>query len=123
VSGGAAPTLLLLDDEERILSALQRVLRREGWRILATTDPAQALGWLESEPVEAVVSDHKMPGRSGLELLAVAARRRPSASRFLLTGWPDDVPRERLAALGVRLIPKPWHDAELKSLLREALAR
>lgn len=116
------PTLLLVDDEERILSALRRALRREGWRILATTDPAEALRWLASEPIGAVVSDHKMRGMSGLELLEEAARLRPRAVRFLITGWPDAIPPDRLAAVGLRaLIPKPWEDAQLKALLREAL--
>lgn len=119
-----APTLLLVDDEERILSALRRALRREGWRILATCDPLEALRWLASEPVGAVLSDHKMRGMSGLELLEAAARLRPTAVRFLITGWPDAIPAERLAALGLRaLIPKPWEDASLKALLREALER
>jgi response regulator RpfG family c-di-GMP phosphodiesterase len=119
-----APTLLLVDDEERILSALRRALRREGWRLLATSDPAEALRWLESEPVDAVLSDHKMRGMSGLELLEAAARLRPAAARFLITGWPAAIPADRLAALGLRaLIPKPWDDATLKSLLREALER
>lgn len=117
-----APTLLLVDDEERILSALRRSLRREGWRLLATSDPAEALRWLEREPIDAVLSDHKMRGMSGLELLEAAARLRPRAARFLITGWPDAIPADRLAALGLRaLIPKPWDDATLKSLLREAL--
>ncbi|HSJ96357.1 MAG TPA: response regulator [Myxococcota bacterium] len=119
-----APTLLLVDDEERILSALRRALRREGWRILATSDPVEALRWLESETVGAVLSDHKMRGMSGLELLEAAARLQPDAVRFLITGWPDAIPTDRLAALGLRaLIPKPWEDASLKALLREALER
>ncbi|MEB2343641.1 MAG: response regulator [Deltaproteobacteria bacterium] len=122
--GPEAPTLLVVDDEERILSALRRALRREGWRILATSDPLEAVRWLENEPVGAVLSDHKMRGMSGLELLEAAARLRPAAARFLITGWPDAIPGERLAALGLRaLIPKPWEDATLKGLLREALER
>ena len=121
---GATPTLLIVDDEERILSALRRSLRREGWRLLATSDPDEALGWLEREPVDAVLSDHKMRGMSGLELLEAAARLRPAAARFLITGWPDAIPAERIATLGLRaLVPKPWDDAALKALLREALER
>ena len=119
-----APTLLLVDDETHILSALRRALQREGYRILSATAPDEALRLLGSEPVDAILSDHKMPGMSGLELLAAAASRRPAAARLLITGWPDAIPAERLAALGVRaLIPKPWDDGELKRALRQALAR
>jgi response regulator RpfG family c-di-GMP phosphodiesterase len=124
VSGATdhTPTLLLVDDEERILSALCRSLRREGWRILATTDPAEAMAWLEAEPVDAVVSDHKMPNVAGTELLAAAARLRPRAARFLLTGWPEAVPPGLAASLGLRaVIPKPWDEAGLRALLRRAL--
>lgn len=118
---GDAPALLLVDDEERILSALRRALRREGWRILATSDPAEALRWLETERFGAVVSDHKMRGMSGIDLLEAARRLQPAAVRFLITGWPDAIPSERLAAIELRaLIPKPWDDAALKALLREA---
>ena len=122
--GGAPPTLLLVDDEPHILSTLRRALRREGYRILAATAPADALRLVENEPVDAILSDHKLPGMSGLELLAAAARRRPAAARLLITGWPHEIPGERLAALGIcALIPKPWDDGELKRILRRALAR
>jgi len=117
------PTLLVVDDEARILSALRRSLRREGWRVLTAGTPDEALRILDEEPIDAVLSDHKMPRMSGLEVLEAAARRRPNAARILISGWPDEVPAERLAALGVRaLVPKPWNDAELKRILREALA-
>ena len=116
------PTLLVVDDEACILSALRRSLRREGWRVLTASTPDEALRMLDEEPIDAVLSDHKMPRMSGLEVLEVAARRRPNAVRILISGWPDEIPAERLAALGVRaLVPKPWDDAELKRILRAAL--
>ena len=117
-----APTLLVVDDEARILSVLRRALRREGWRILTAGTPSDALRILDEEPVDAVLTDHKMPRMSGLEVLEAAAARRPSAARLLISGWPDEIPPARLAALGIRaLIPKPWDDAELKAVLRAAL--
>ncbi len=91
------PTLLVVDDEARILSALRRSLRREGWRVLTASTPDEALRLLEEEPIDAVLSDHKMPRMSGLELLEVAARCRPNAARILISGWPDEIPAERLA--------------------------
>ena len=118
-----APTLLVVDDEACILSVLRRSLRREGWRVLTAGTPDEALRLLDEEPIDAVLSDQKMPRMSGIEVLEVAARRRPNAARILISGWPDEIPPERLAALGVHaLIPKPWDDAELKRILRAALA-
>lgn len=118
------PTLLVVDDEVRILSALRRSLRHEGWRVLTAGSPAEALRLLDEEPIDAVLSDHKMPRMNGLDVLEAAAARRPAAARLLISGWPDEIPPARLAALGIRaLIPKPWDDAELKRVLREALGR
>ena len=121
-SEAGAPTLLVVDDEARILSALRRALAREGWRVVTAGTPAEALRILGEEPVDAVLSDHKMPRMSGLDVLEAAARLRPHAARLLISGWPDEIPAERLAALGIRaLIPKPWDDAELKQVLRSSL--
>lgn len=117
-----ARTLLIVDDETRILSALRRALRREGWDILTAETAAEALALLEGQAVDAILSDQKMPGMSGLELLAEAARRQPEIVRILITGWTEEVPRERLDALGVdALLPKPWDAEVLRETLRKAL--
>jgi response regulator RpfG family c-di-GMP phosphodiesterase len=110
--------LLIVDDEEHILAALRRTLRRERFEIVTATTPARALSVLEEREVDVVLSDHKMAGMSGLAFLARAARLRPRAARLLITGWPEEVPRAELDRLGVRaLVPKPWDDAELKATL------
>ena len=75
--GRKRPLLLIVDDEASILSALRRTLRREGWAIVTADSTAEALRVLEAQPVDAILSDQKMPGRSGLELLRHAAALRP----------------------------------------------
>jgi len=116
-------TILLVDDEVHILSALSRSLRREGWEILTAPGAAEALQVIEEHSVDLVVSDHKMPGgRSGLDLLAAVAASRPSTRRVLLTGWPEQIPAKQLAAYGLdAVLPKPWEDAEMKATLRRLL--
>ena len=116
------PILLIVDDEERILSALSRSLRREGYTILTAQTPEQVRSLLETHAVDVVLSDHKMPTASGLEILTLAAELRPAAARLLISGWPEQVPPDRLAELGVReLLPKPWDDGDLKRALRSAV--
>ncbi len=116
------PTLLLVDDEERILSALRRCLRREGWELLSAESGSEALAILEERGVDAILSDHKMPGMSGLAFLERAATLRPAAVPMLLTGWPGAIPEEALEKLGVfALLTNPWDDGELKATLRRAL--
>jgi response regulator RpfG family c-di-GMP phosphodiesterase len=113
---------LLVDDEERILSALRRSLRREGYEILTVGSAAAALALLDERSVDGILSDQKMPGMSGLALLAAAAAKRPEAARMLITGWTEEIPSERLAEVGVcALITKPWDDAALKTTLRKVL--
>ena len=121
---GAEPCVLLVDDEPRILSALRRSLRREGFEIVTAESVAEALRILDERRVDAIVSDQKMPGGSGLSLLAEAARRCPDIARMLITGVTDEIPRDALEAAGVcALITKPWDDARLKATLRRALGR
>jgi response regulator RpfG family c-di-GMP phosphodiesterase len=117
----AQPTLLVVDDEERILSALRRTLRREGYQIVTTESVHEALEILDARPIDLILSDQKMPGMSGLQFLEEAATRRPEAARMLITGWTEEIPAEKLEELGIRgLITKPWDDARLKEVLREA---
>ena len=115
------PILLIVDDEERILNALSRSLRREGYTILTARTPERVRELLVEHPVAIVLSDHKMPTASGLDILEMASELRPGASRLLISGWPEQVRPERLEDLGVReLLPKPWDDGQLKRALREA---
>jgi response regulator RpfG family c-di-GMP phosphodiesterase len=121
-SPGRIPRLLILDDEARILSALRRALRREGYEILTFETAEAALRELEDRPVDAILSDQRMPGMTGLQFLTRAAQRRPDAARLLITGWTETIPPEELERLGVRgLINKPWDDGTLKATLRQVL--
>ena len=114
--------VLVVDDEVRILSALQRTLRREGYELLTAETVEQAFGILAERDVDVVMSDHKMPGMTGLQFLAQAAMQRPTARRMIITGWTEEIPGEELRRIGVcALITKPWEDWKLKATLRRAL--
>lgn len=116
------PVLLLVDDEPGILAALQRSLRREGYEIVAVDSVAAALRTLRERHVDLVVTDHKMPVASGLDLIREIASQWPEIPRVLLTGWAGEIGPDEMARLGVRaLVSKPWDDAALKTRLREAL--
>lgn len=122
-SGRRRPALLVVDDEEQILSALRRALRKEGYEIVTAEKPEAALRMLGERPFDAVLSDHKMPGMSGMQLLARARELQPGVVLLLITGWTEEIPRDRLKEVGVRaLITKPWDDDRLKTTLRRCLA-
>jgi len=115
-------TVLIVDDEVRILTALQRSLRREGYEVLTAERPAEALRILSERSVDLVLSDHKMPGMSGSELLREVADRWPGVVRLLISGWSEAIDEDELRSIGIEaLIPKPWDDAELKAILRRHL--
>lgn len=119
---GRMPLLLIVDDEQQILSALRRSLRREGFEIIAVASPREALRALEEQRVDIILTDHMMPGMSGLQLLARAKERWPEAMRIVITGWPGAIPAEEVRDLGIRaVIAKPWEDSTLKEILRKAL--
>ena len=72
--------------------------------------------------MDAILSDQKMPGMSGVQFLEQAAILRPEANRMLITGWTEEIPPERLKEVGIlAIVTKPWDDARLKATLRKAL--
>lgn len=118
-------TLLFVDDEPAVLSALRRLLRPLGHRILLAESGAAAIEILEKESVDLVMSDMRMPQMDGAQLLQVVRQRWPDAMRLLLTGYADI--SSTIAAINQgeihRYIAKPWDDQELMLSLREALDR
>ena len=121
MSADRAVRLLILDDEPRILSSLRRSLRREPYEVFTAETVAEALRVLEAEDIDIVLSDHKLPGTTGLQFLEQVRERRPQAVRMLITGWTELIPDEAIRALGVKaIIAKPWDDHALKETLRMA---
>ena len=117
------PVVLIVDDEVRILAAMRRTLRREGYEILTAEGPFEALSVIDQRNVDLVLSDQMMPGMRGVELLEEIGRRSPKVVRMLITGWAEEIKADKLASLGIQgPLSKPWDDAELKETLRKALA-
>ena len=79
----------MLDDEINITLSFQRLFRKEPYRILTANSGQQALEILETETVEVVVSDQRMPGMTGAELFTIIQQRYPHTIRLLLSGYTD----------------------------------
>ena len=125
VESEACATLLLVDDEPSILASLKRVFRRENYRILSATNGDEALSLLAQYPVGVILSDQRMPGMSGTELLARARLMHPKTVRMVLSGYSglDSVTEAINRGEISRFVTKPWRDDELLEVVREAFRR
>lgn len=122
---GGPWTVLCVDDEANILSALKRVLRPAGYQVLLAEGGEAALAELARSEVHAVISDMRMPGMDGSQLLERVREGWPQAVRILLTGQADM--NSTVAAINrgriLKYLSKPWDEAELLATLHEGVSR
>lgn len=117
-------TLLLVDDEENIIAALRRLLRVEDWLVLSATSAEQALQLMARHEVDVILSDQRMPGMTGVELLRRARQLCPETIRLVLSGYTELQAITDAINEGAiyKFLAKPWDDEQLRAHLREAFA-
>lgn len=116
--------VLCVDDDPAITKILTRWLAKHGFEAAQTADPVEALTWLRSDPeaFDAVITDQKMPGLTGLELAREASSTSPELVVFLATAQDDRIlPDELLDSRVSHLVAKPFDLSALASALKEAL--
>jgi EAL domain-containing protein (putative c-di-GMP-specific phosphodiesterase class I)/CheY-like chemotaxis protein len=115
-------TLLLLDDEPNVVSALKRVLRTDGYCILGATTPTEAFALLATHPVGVIVCDQRMPVMTGIEFLRNIKKLYPEAIRIILTGYTDlrSVAESVNEGAIYKFLTKPWDDRELRANIVDA---
>lgn len=120
-----APTVLTVDDEPSVLSALRRVFRAQGIKTLQATSAAEGLVLLASNQVDMVISDMRMPEMDGAQFLERVRAHDESIVRILLTGYADISSTVAAINKGAihRYIAKPWDDNDLVLAVREGLVR
>jgi two-component system response regulator HupR/HoxA len=114
--------ILIVDDEEAILESLELTLQDE-YRVFTASSGEDGLEILDHEEIALVISDHVMPGMSGVEFFEHATRRNPLAIRMMLSGYADLSALTRAINDGqiYRYIPKPWEPDDLRINVRRAL--
>lgn len=115
-------TLLLVDDEENILSSLMRLLRRDGYRILRAGSGREGLEVLAQNTVGVIVSDQRMPEMSGVEFLSQVKALYPDTVRIVLSGYTDlnSVTDAINQGAIYRFLTKPWDDELLRANIEKA---
>jgi DNA-binding NtrC family response regulator len=119
------PAILVVDDDLAVLDSLTEQLKCEGYTVLASATVEGALELLRSHRFALIISDQKMPGMLGTELLAEAKRLQPHSSRILITGMlsADTVINAINQGEIFRFLAKPWLRAELLATVTNAVAR
>ena len=115
-------TILVVDDDADTLSALHRLFRRDNYRVLTASSPAEAFEALALYRVQVVLCDQRMPVMSGTEFLSKVKEMYPDTMRIILSGYTgvnvvlDSINRGAI----YKFYTKPWNDAELRDNVRLA---
>jgi DNA-binding NtrC family response regulator len=118
--------VVCVDDDEQLLAAVVRSLRRDpALEVRSTTEPQQVLDWIAAEDVAVLVSDYEMPQMTGAQLAGKARRVRPETVRILLTGMRtletaiDGIHQGEI----FRFINKPFEDRTLRAAVTDGVKR
>ena len=117
----ALPTILLVDDEPHSVSAMRMALE-DDFAVLEAADGAQALALMAEHWVQVVISDQRMPGMTGIELLKEVRDRWPETVRIIVTGYTETNDMiDAINQAGIyQFITKPWHPDQLLMAVRNA---
>ena len=120
------PKILLVDDEDMVLTSIRAFLTLEtDYEILTYADAAAALQYAESSQVDVFISDYLMPRMNGIQFLARARQLQPETPRVLLTGHADK--QSAIQAINdvslFQYLEKPWDNQQLLLVINAAIER
>ena len=119
-------TVLIVDDEEMVLTSLSTLLSLEtDYDVKTFVSAAKAIEHLQSNSVDLIISDFLMPEMNGLEFLTKAKSFKPEVPRIILTGFAEKENAIKLInEVGLyQYIEKPWDNADLLLIIRNALEK
>ena len=114
-------TILAVDDEPANLRMLERLFHRD-YRVLTATSGENALSILQKETVSLIITDQRMPGMTGTELLKESLNTNPDTIKIILTGYTDIAAlTEAINTTRVyKFVSKPWDPINLKQTVQNA---
>jgi len=121
-----AATIVIVDDEEMVLTSLNSFLTLEtAYTVKTFTSAKDALAYIEKEPIDLVVSDYLMPEMDGITFLAGVRDLRPEVPRIILTGYADkENAIKAINNVGLfQYIEKPWDNDDILIIFRNGLEK
>ncbi len=116
-------TILLVDDEPKIITSLKRILNNEGYEVLSATKPSDAIKIIDDKKTDIIICDYNMPEVLGIDILKHCRKTIPNSARILMTGLNDI----NIAISAINegsvfyYISKPWKNEEILSVVKKAL--
>ena len=111
--------VLIIDDEENVISSLKRLLRKEPYAVVGTTSPKSAFEILEHMKVSLIITDQRMEGFDGDEVIDKVRHEYPDVKCIKLTGYSKTAGTSPDTAW--KVVTKPWNDDEIKRTIRQAM--
>lgn len=115
------PTILIVDDEPGIRRFVRLLLTRNGYGVVEASNAAAALSLCDRhvDTLRLLLTDFRMPGLNGAELVTRVMSRHPHIKVLFMTGFAADLVSE--AGFGVSFLAKPFTERELVTMIRQAL--
>jgi len=116
--------ILVVDDELMMRQLLEKILRRDGYRVFSAVDGEEALAIMGREAISIVISDLQMPGMSGFDLLKVVKKNYPQTGIIMMTAYGDTYTVKDALLLGAdEYITKPFKSFEISMVVERAYWR
>ena len=115
-------TILIVDDEKNYLVVLEALLGEEGYEIVTANDAKAALATVREADLDLIITDMKMPGMSGMELLEQCKKMKPELPVIMMTAFGTiEMAVEAMKKHAYDYIEKPFKNEELKQTIKKAL--
>ena len=118
-------TLLIAEDEPSVRNLVVAALRHDGYRLLIASSAEEALAVASSHdgPIDLLLTDAMMPGKSGFELASLMTAQRPGIPVIVMSGYTEETPDVPGLKEPIALLQKPFSPRELRRRIRAALDR
>jgi len=115
-------TILIVDDEKNYLVVLEALLSPEGYEIMTSDKAQEALRLIQESDIDLLLTDMKMPGMTGMELLEEVKKIKPEVPVIMMTAYGTiEMAVEAMKKHAYDYITKPFQNEELKLIIRKAL--